>query len=194
MPDRFPPHPFWDFSLAVYARPGVAPACLVLQDRHDVDVNALLFCLWLAESGRGPVPRARLEAALAGAGDWHEDVVRALRAVRKRLKSPVGAADPALAQALRAQVQQVEIEAEHVEQLALAASAAAQAAPQAGLSAEARAAQAAAHIAIYFAGLGALRGAADGAALATIFAAIFGLPDPVLRRHVAAALGPAPAA
>ena len=42
---------FWAFSLEVYGRPGVAPACLALQDRHGLDVNLLLFCCWAASQG-----------------------------------------------------------------------------------------------------------------------------------------------
>jgi uncharacterized protein (TIGR02444 family) len=32
-------NPFWEFSLAFYAEPGVAPACLAMQDLEGVDVN-----------------------------------------------------------------------------------------------------------------------------------------------------------
>ena len=35
----FPAHPFWDFALDVYRRPGVSDACLALQER-DVPVHA----------------------------------------------------------------------------------------------------------------------------------------------------------
>ena len=44
--------PFWQFSGAVYAHPGVAEACLDLQDRHGLDVNLLLFCAWAGVQGR----------------------------------------------------------------------------------------------------------------------------------------------
>jgi len=37
-------NPFWDFSLAVWGREAVKPACLALQARHGIDVNILLFC------------------------------------------------------------------------------------------------------------------------------------------------------
>ena len=37
---------FWDFSLEIYAKPGVAQACLALQDECGADVNLLLFCCW----------------------------------------------------------------------------------------------------------------------------------------------------
>jgi uncharacterized protein (TIGR02444 family) len=37
---------FWRFSLALYARPGVAGALIALQDRAGLDVNLILFGLW----------------------------------------------------------------------------------------------------------------------------------------------------
>ena len=51
---------FWAFSLEFYARPGVAEACLALQDRHGLDVNILLLCCWLGWSGRGRLSPADL--------------------------------------------------------------------------------------------------------------------------------------
>ena len=42
----------WRFSLAFYARPGVSEALIGLQDRAGLDVNLVLFALWLGVSGR----------------------------------------------------------------------------------------------------------------------------------------------
>jgi len=42
---------FWRFSLDAYGRPGVAAACLDLQDRHGCDVNLILYALWLGRAG-----------------------------------------------------------------------------------------------------------------------------------------------
>ena len=36
--------PFWQFSIKFYAVPGVADACIALQDQAKVDVNILFFC------------------------------------------------------------------------------------------------------------------------------------------------------
>ncbi len=180
----FPSHPFWDFSVTLYAKPGVAPACLELQERHGIDVNALMFCLWLGASGRGPAPRAALDAAFDAVRPWHEEVVRTLRPLRRRLKPGFEPIDPALVQGLRARIQKVEIDAEHVEQLALAASAAARAPARAGLSAEERAAHAARHTAAFFTRVPGKRDAKDFDSLCVIFAAAFDLPAPVLRAHL----------
>lgn len=42
---------FWQFSEQHYARPGVAQACLQLQDEHGANVNLLLLLLMLEERG-----------------------------------------------------------------------------------------------------------------------------------------------
>ncbi|MDP6885033.1 MAG: TIGR02444 family protein, partial [Rhodospirillales bacterium] len=82
----FPDDPFWDFSLATYDRPGVAAACLGLQDRHGIDVNMVLFCCWAGASGAGMVDPAAMAAALNAALPWQRDVVVPLRRIRRDLK------------------------------------------------------------------------------------------------------------
>ncbi|MGB5854385.1 MAG: TIGR02444 family protein [Oceanisphaera sp.] len=42
---------FWQFSAQHYTRPGVAQACLHLQDEHGANVNLLLLLLMLEERG-----------------------------------------------------------------------------------------------------------------------------------------------
>lgn len=117
----FPDHPFWDFSLDVYARDGVAQACLALQDRHGVDVNVLLFCLWLGRAGHPALDAKTIDDITDQIADWHDEVVRALRRVRRLLKEALGPIPETLQKSLRRRVQKVELEAEHIEQLALAA-------------------------------------------------------------------------
>lgn len=46
MPE-LPAERFWEYSLAVYSKPGVAQNCLKLQDNHGLNVNLLLLCHWL---------------------------------------------------------------------------------------------------------------------------------------------------
>ena len=80
---------FWNFSLGFYARSGVAEACLRLQDEAGVDVNVMLYLLFLAANGKRIDLSAheRIEAAV---GEWRDAIVRPLRDVRRRLKSNVG--------------------------------------------------------------------------------------------------------
>ena len=82
----FLPHPFWNFSLELYAGEGVAEACLDLQDRRGCDVNVLLFCCWLGASGRPTLTAERLRAILKVSDVWQSEIVRPLRQVRRLLK------------------------------------------------------------------------------------------------------------
>src|SRR3546814_12211972 len=75
----WPASGFWDWSLAAYARPGVAPACLALQDRPGLDVNLLLFAVRAGTPGRALPPDA-LRAAVDRAARWPAEVVRQLPA------------------------------------------------------------------------------------------------------------------
>jgi uncharacterized protein (TIGR02444 family) len=84
---------FWRFSLDFYARPGVAPACLTLQDRHGTDVNLLLFAAWVGWSGRRRLTPADLARADGAIAPWRRGVVEPLRAVRRAVKEEPGADD-----------------------------------------------------------------------------------------------------
>ena len=77
---------FWDFSLRVYARDGVAEACLGLQDRRGADVNLLLYCGWAAATGRGALGADELKRLVDLTGPWQNSVVQPLRQVRRGLK------------------------------------------------------------------------------------------------------------
>lgn len=109
----------WAFSLVVYARPGVAEACLRLQDGRGLDVNLLLHALWCGTLGhRITLPeRRRLDAAAA---PWQAEAVRPLRAVRRWLKAQDSLPAPE-AEALRQGVKAQELEAERLEQRLLEA-------------------------------------------------------------------------
>ncbi|MDF2117117.1 TIGR02444 family protein [Roseiarcaceae bacterium H3SJ34-1] len=110
--------PFWTFSLSFYRMDGVAPACIEVQDKAGVDVNILLFVLFLATRGRAlqTADVAAIDAALKG---WRDDVVIPLRAVRRVLRSPEKSVDPEQASALRERIKAVELEAERLQQEAL---------------------------------------------------------------------------
>lgn len=105
----------WRFSLGLYARPGVADACLELQDRHGKDVNLLLYALWHGLSGRGPLTEAGLAAADAAIAVLRRETVEPLRALRRATKGKDGA--DALYQALK----EAELAAERLAQGRLAA-------------------------------------------------------------------------
>lgn len=106
---------FWQFSLDFYARPGVADACLELQDSADVDVNVLFFVLYLAaqerQVGRGDV--ARIDAGIKA---WRDEAVVPLRTLRRRLKTGIAPLASTETESLRSAVKRIELEAEHLEQ------------------------------------------------------------------------------
>ena len=104
----------WSFTLATYDAPGVAPACIGLQDRHGLDVNLLLFCCWAGARGHELSP-AKLKRLAQGVAGWNAEVVQPLRAVRRRLKPEPS---PEV-QDLRGRLLQLEIECERQEQVRL---------------------------------------------------------------------------
>ena len=162
----FPPSPFWSFSLAIYRKPGVAEACLALQDRHAIDVNLLLAALF---SGAGGIALdADAWAMLEGAvGAYHREVVRPLRAARRAL-TPLEPGSPVAAQ-LRSAVKAAELDAEHLEQLMIERT-------LAGLSAAGQAPaapdRAARNVLAYLAAARVVLDAADRAAVEHLAAAI----------------------
>lgn len=100
----------WDFSLALYAQPGVAEACLRLQDEQGINVNLLLWCVWLECKGLA-LDTTRLQDAEQRIRGWDHHYVVPLRHLRRRLKAEFGTGDTAI-DALRKQIQQAELAAE----------------------------------------------------------------------------------
>jgi uncharacterized protein (TIGR02444 family) len=123
--------PFWRFSLGFYRQPGVADACIALQDGCGVDVNVLLFFLWLATAQRR-VPPAAAQAVCAKAGPWRDDVVVPLRMLRRKLKDGSSLVERGAAELFRTKIKAVELESERLQQetlFALAAGLATETAP-----------------------------------------------------------------
>jgi uncharacterized protein (TIGR02444 family) len=117
-PEPVSKSPFWRFSIKFYGVPGVAPACIELQDQAGVDVNVLFFLLWNATQGRalnaGDV--AKVEDAIR---PWREMTVVPLRSMRRALKSPPQVMTPDAADGFRTRIKSVELEAERLQQEAL---------------------------------------------------------------------------
>lgn len=151
---------FWRFSLALYAAPGVASACLALQDEAGRDVNLLLYCGWVGASGRGRLDQAAIAAADVRLAPWRQGVVEPLRAARRALKGVAGA------EALYAAVKAVELDAERQAQRLLAALAPA----AAGRSRTERQADGAANLLAY-------AGAAAAASAAPLIAALVAVEE-----------------
>lgn len=108
-----PDNALWDFSLALYGRPGVAPACLALQDEGAADVNLVLYLLWCAATHR-PLDAAAIEVADRRVAPWRSTVVEPLRAVRRALKDRSFAEFGS--ETYRGRIKAVELEAERLVQ------------------------------------------------------------------------------
>jgi len=123
---NWPDSSFWSYSLGLYSRPGVEKACLELQRRHGLDVNLLLFTLWLADRGV-ELDQATLASAEQATSVWQVEVVRPLRALRRRLAAGRTRADtgsllarwPDHVAKLQKDVLVIELDGEHLAQLAL---------------------------------------------------------------------------
>lgn len=114
---------FWDFSLRVYAQPGVAEECLTLQERLSLDVNLLLFSAYAGAKLRLALTPDNLAELIAATEPWHIAVVRPLRATRtamKRWSEDKGDPLAASAATLRLAVKKAELDAERIEHERLA--------------------------------------------------------------------------
>lgn len=110
---------FWTFSLAVYGNTAVRRECLELQDRHGINVNLLLFCLFVGAVHRAVLSRADVKQADGVVNIWHEEVVGSLRATRRALKSSSGDASSVDFNSLYKGVKAQELAAEKFEQMML---------------------------------------------------------------------------
>lgn len=163
-------NPFWDFSLEVYARPGLSEACLALQEEFGVDVNMLLFCMWLAQQGRA-LDDAAAGGCMAIAGPWQNGMVTPLRALRHACRDDTSLAPEGLRESLRQELLRVELHAERIEQELLldfstaAFTSGSAAAPRSPATAER-------NIATYFAAAGIVMNARTGELIERILPAI----------------------
>ena len=110
--------PFWRFSLQLYRQPGVAEACIVLQEESGADVNLLMFLLWHAVQRRQFLP-SEVDWIESKIFEWREATVIPLRSVRRALKTPPLLVTAVRAEAFRTRIKAVELEAERLQQEAM---------------------------------------------------------------------------
>lgn len=105
----------WTFALELYQRPGVADACLALQDGLGVDVNLLLFALFAATERGVVFDHQDLAEADAVVRAWRAEVIQPLRALRQSMKVASTLAAGAAKDELRQLVKDAELRAEQLE-------------------------------------------------------------------------------
>ena len=110
------PSVLWDFVCRSYARPGVAEACLHLQDEYGVDVLLLLSAAWLATQGQR-LTSERVADLDNGCRPRREQLIEPLRALRRAQGAENGTA--AEQQALYEALKAAELAAERRQLLAL---------------------------------------------------------------------------
>ncbi len=110
--------PFWRFSVKFYQVPGVAPACIELQDEASVDVNLLFFLLWNASQNLA-LSNAEVADLERTFGAWRDMAVVPIRNVRRALKSPPPIMAAEAAEGFRTRIKAVELEAERLQQEAM---------------------------------------------------------------------------
>jgi uncharacterized protein (TIGR02444 family) len=117
--DRADAADLWNFALTLYAAPGVADACLALQDAQGVDVPLLIYAAWAARHGCA-LEASDVARADARIRNWRKEVIVPLRGVRRWLKSALPLTGPAEKDALREAVKTLELQAERLALEALA--------------------------------------------------------------------------
>jgi len=110
--------PFWTFSLGYYRGAGVSEACLELQDNCGVDVNVVLFLLWMASQQRH-VGADQVKRLADRVRPWQVDVIGPIRALRRRLKSDAPLLDKGSAELFRTRIKAIELESERLQQEAM---------------------------------------------------------------------------
>jgi uncharacterized protein (TIGR02444 family) len=104
----------WDFALAVYRCDGVPPACLHLQDQCAVDVPLLLAAGFAACTARR-FDRDAYDVLHYLADDWQQQIVSALRVIRRRLKTGPQPAPTITTESLRDKIKSAELAAEKIQ-------------------------------------------------------------------------------
>jgi len=111
--------PIWMFSLRLYESGGFSAAAITLQDECGADVDVLLYLCFLADRGRA-VDQAQAAFIDAGVRAWRDEVVKPVRALRRRLKAGVQPVPLATSEAIRDAAMKLELECERAELDALA--------------------------------------------------------------------------
>lgn len=110
----------WDFALKLYARPGIADACLRLQTECGVDVMLLLMATFAAVRRGVVLTPSDIADMDASCRSWREQIVQPLRALRTTLKTGPAPAPSEGTEKLRSSIKAAELSAERLQNEVLA--------------------------------------------------------------------------
>jgi uncharacterized protein (TIGR02444 family) len=110
----------WAFALHLYAQPGVAEACLRLQDEAGVDVMMSLMIVFAAVRHRVLLTPSEIRELDEACRPWREQIVHPLRAIRTRLKTGPSPAPGSATEPFRSTIKAAELAAERLQNQLLA--------------------------------------------------------------------------
>lgn len=115
---NFPDSELWSFSDQTYRLPEVKDTCLDLQNNFDADINIILYCLWVADKG---ITLSLQDVALLiqTTLPWQKTILKPLRDARQMIKQHIIAMPADLLDQTVANLSEMELNAEHMSQLAL---------------------------------------------------------------------------
>jgi len=115
---QFPDSDFWNFSIRFYAQAEVETICLDLQNQHQLDINTVLFVFWLAAEKNTVLSTEQWQQLLSVSLPWQE-IIKPLRKSRVLLKDATIAWPVNFQHETKDSISQIEINAEHMQQLAM---------------------------------------------------------------------------
>ncbi len=113
------PDAFWQWSLKAYGQDGVSEDCMLLQDRHHMNVNVILWCIWTGQCGWLLADEA-VGTVIESVRDFNLYAVERLREVRRFLSAPKVGYPHTELQRLRRALLEIELSGEQLIQHRLA--------------------------------------------------------------------------
>lgn len=113
----FPTSELWNYSTQIWTLPEVEEFCLILQDNYDANVNILLYCCWIGDKNLS-LNDDDLQTIIDTVQPW-QTIIKPLRDSRKMMKQQLIALPASLIEQTVSNITEMEINAEHMTQLAL---------------------------------------------------------------------------
>ena len=115
---NFPDSKLWSFSEQTYSLPEVKDICLDLQNNFDADINIILYCLWIADKCI-KLNQEDVKALIQATLPWQNSILKPLRDARKMMKQHIIAMPAELQEQTISNLREMELNAEHMSQMAL---------------------------------------------------------------------------
>ncbi|MEM1243553.1 MAG: TIGR02444 family protein [Pseudomonadota bacterium] len=81
-----PNHAFWNFSVKFYNDDSIASALHLLQTKHQLNINIILYCIYCGLSGRGAINSVQINQLNHAVEVWHRKITKAIRQLNRRVK------------------------------------------------------------------------------------------------------------